>query len=141
MQTATDRGLLSKLNGRAARFRISMYVDDAVIFLKWMLKDVANLKLLLQNFGLGTGLQTNLQKTIVSAISYDSINLNELLAELSVARAHFPIKYHGLPLSNRKLCWWTSNPKLTRLLGDYPRGTHETSLKRSYPRNRYTSSW
>jgi hypothetical protein len=38
LQTATDRGLLSKLNGRAARFRTSMYADDAVIFLKPTIK-------------------------------------------------------------------------------------------------------
>jgi hypothetical protein len=62
LQKATDRGLLSKLNGRAARFRISMYVDEAVIFLKSTLKDVSNLKHLLEKFDLVNGLQTNLQK-------------------------------------------------------------------------------
>jgi hypothetical protein len=103
LQTATDRGLLSKLNGRAARFRTSMYADDAVIFLKPTIKDVSNLKLLLECFGSVTGLQTNLQKTTVSAISCRGIDLNGLLASLPVARAHFPIKYLGLPLSTRRL--------------------------------------
>jgi hypothetical protein len=103
LQTATDRGLLSKLSGRAARFRTSMYADDAVIFLKPMIKDVTNLKLLLENFGLVASLQTNLQKTIVSAISCGGIDLNGLLARLSAARTHFPIKYLGLPLSTRRL--------------------------------------
>jgi hypothetical protein len=34
LQTTTDKGLLSKLNGRVVRFTVSMYADDAVIFLK-----------------------------------------------------------------------------------------------------------
>jgi hypothetical protein len=32
LQNATERGLLTKLNSRAARFRASLYADDAVIF-------------------------------------------------------------------------------------------------------------
>jgi hypothetical protein len=95
--------LLNKLNGRAARFRISMYTDDAVIFLKLTVKDVSNLKLLLEKFVLVTRLQTNLQKTSVSAISCSDIDLDELLTRLPVARAHFLIKYLGLPLSTRRL--------------------------------------
>jgi hypothetical protein len=80
-----------------------MYADDAVIFLKPTIKDVSNLKLLLECFGSVTGLQTNLQKTTVSAISCGGIDLNGLLASLPVARAHFPIKYLGLSLSTRRL--------------------------------------
>jgi mannosylglycoprotein endo-beta-mannosidase len=34
LQVATERGLLSKLKGRAASSRVSMYADDAVLFLK-----------------------------------------------------------------------------------------------------------
>jgi hypothetical protein len=103
LQKATDMGLLTKLNGRAARFRTAMYADDAVIFLKPTVKDVSNLKLLLENFGLVTGLQTNLQKTSVSAISCSNVDLDELLTRLPVTRAQFPIKYLGLPLSTRRL--------------------------------------
>jgi hypothetical protein len=61
------------------------------------------LKLLLEKFGLVTGLQTNLQKTSVSAISCSNVDLDELLTRLPVARAQFPIKYLGLPLSTRRL--------------------------------------
>jgi hypothetical protein len=50
-----------------------------------------------------TGLQTNLQKTTGSAISCGDINLDVVLAVLPVARAHFQIKYLGLPLSTRRL--------------------------------------
>jgi hypothetical protein len=69
-----------------------MYADDAVIFLRSTTNNINNLRDILVNFGLVTGLQTNLQKTTVSAISYSDINLDAVLASLPVARAHFPIK-------------------------------------------------
>jgi hypothetical protein len=46
-----------------------MYVDDAVIFLKPTVSDARNLKSILLNFGMVTGLQANLQKTSVTPIS------------------------------------------------------------------------
>jgi mannosylglycoprotein endo-beta-mannosidase len=103
LQVATDRGLLTKLNGRAARFRISMYADDVVVFLKPSVTDATNLRDLLLNFGQVTGLQTNLQKTTVSTISCDNIDLEVILAALPIARAHFPRKYLRLPLSPYRL--------------------------------------
>jgi hypothetical protein len=103
LQTTTDQGLLSKLNGRAARFRVSMYVVDAVIFLKPTVSDTRNLKAILLNFGRVTRLQTNLQKTSVTPISCDNINLDVVLANLPVPRATFPITYLGLPITPRRL--------------------------------------
>ena len=48
---ATDLGLLSKIGGRAVRFRTSIYADDAVIFVMPTATDMANLKQLLTRFG------------------------------------------------------------------------------------------
>jgi hypothetical protein len=80
-----------------------MYADDAVVFLKPSVTDATNLRDLLLNFGQVTGLQTNLQKTTVSTISCDNIDLEAILAALPIARAHFPLKYLGLPLSPYRL--------------------------------------
>jgi hypothetical protein len=66
--------LLSKLNGRTARFRVSMYEDDTAIFLKPSVTDFTNLKAILLNFDMITGLQTNLQKTSVTPISCNDID-------------------------------------------------------------------
>ena len=96
LQVAIERGLLSKLNGRVARFRASMYADDAVIFLKPTPTDAANIKELLLNFGVVTGLHTNLQKTSVTPIGCSNINIEPILAILPVARASFLLKYIGL---------------------------------------------
>jgi hypothetical protein len=91
-----------------------MYADDVVIFLRPTTNDVNNLRDILVNFGLVTGLQPNLQKTTVSAISYGDINLDAVLAGLPVARAHFPIKYLGLPLSTRRLCKVDFQPQIDK---------------------------
>ena len=102
-QEATDQGILSKLRGRAARLRLSMYADDAVIFAKPTATDINNLRNILINFGETTGLRTNIRKTSVTPIACDGINLDNILANLLVARAAFPIKYLGLPLTVRRL--------------------------------------
>jgi hypothetical protein len=57
----------------------------------------------LQFFEETTGLTTNFQKTSVTPISYNNINLDDVLADLPMARATFLIKYLGLPLSIRRL--------------------------------------
>jgi hypothetical protein len=53
---ATENGLLSKLSRRTTRFRVSMYADDAVVFLKPSVANVNNLKAILLNFGMITDL-------------------------------------------------------------------------------------
>jgi hypothetical protein len=42
MHVATDKGLLTKLNGRTTRFQVSMYADDVVIFLKPSVMNATN---------------------------------------------------------------------------------------------------
>lgn len=103
LQITTDNGLLNPLNGQTTRFRLSMYADDDPIFLKPIINDVTNLRELLIKFGSVTGLQMNLQKTTVLIISCGNINLDNVLANLPVTRAHFPIKYLGLPLLTKRL--------------------------------------
>jgi hypothetical protein len=103
LQVATDMGLLSKLNERTSRFRVSMYADDTAIFLKPFVADVNNLKAILLNFGTITGLQTNLQKTSGTSISCNGIDLDSILADFPVSQATFPIKCLGLPLTLRQL--------------------------------------
>lgn len=100
---ATEMGLLNKLGGRTPRTSISMYADDAVIFIKPTQADVANATKLLNFFEEATGLKTNLQKTIVAPISCDNVDLEEILSEWPVARTGFPLRYLGLPLAIRRL--------------------------------------
>ena len=95
--------MLHKLGGRATRFRISVYADDALIFVKLVRSDISNLALILKNFGEVTGLTTNLLKTSVTPISCDAMNLDDTLSGFPVVRTNFPIKYLGLRLTVRRL--------------------------------------
>lgn len=80
-----------------------MYADDAIIFLKPTKRDVANLKDLLARFGQVTGLSTNIQKTSITPISCDGMDLDDILSDFPATRLSFPIKYLGLPLTVRRL--------------------------------------
>lgn len=92
LAVATERGLLSKLKGRAARFRAFIYADDAAIFIKPITQDMSILKDLLLRFREVTGLGTNLQKTSVTSISCTNIALVAVLTDLPVMRSSFPLK-------------------------------------------------
>jgi hypothetical protein len=116
LHVATERGCLSKLTGKVARFRASMYADDTFIFLKPSHGDVTNLKCLLLNFGARTGLRTNLQKTSVTAVRCGNLDLDSILADFPVARAHFPLKYLGLPLTPMRLSRIDFQPLVNKAL-------------------------
>jgi hypothetical protein len=58
--------------------------------------------------------------------------MEQILAALPIARAHFPLKYLGLPLSPkrlRKLANLTSSPSWIKRPGNYPCGSGGTSIK------------
>ncbi|WVZ55767.1 hypothetical protein U9M48_006389 [Paspalum notatum var. saurae] len=98
LDLATSLGYLAKLRGRAATLRVSMYADDAAIFLKPTKRDTTTLTSLLVNFGDASGL-----KTTVVPIRCEGLDLEEILASFRATRTQFPVKYLGLPLSNKRL--------------------------------------
>jgi hypothetical protein len=55
------------------------------------------------HFGEVTGLQTNIQKSSVTPIRCDNIDLDAVLTNLPLSRANFPLKYLGLPLTPSRL--------------------------------------
>lgn len=67
-------------------------------------KDIRNTQQLLSLFDDATGLRTNLQKTIVTPIACNNIDIEAILDRLPVKRVGFPLRYYlGLPLSIRRL--------------------------------------
>jgi hypothetical protein len=62
LECATQEGLLTPLRGHHAQLRISLYADDAAIFLDPTSQDDTNLRSLLELFGTTSGLSTNLKK-------------------------------------------------------------------------------
>lgn len=66
LELATQDGALSPLRGRNANLRLSLYADDAVIFLNPIQSDVQALFSILENFGEVTGLRLNIEKCTVA---------------------------------------------------------------------------
>ena len=99
LELATARGDLSRLRGRGAFFRISLYADDAAIFMAPIKEEITNLAHILTSFGDVTGLCTNMQKTSVVPIRCGAVDLDDVLQAFPASRTGFPMRYLGLPLS------------------------------------------
>lgn len=89
---------LSPLRGRNAKLRLSLYADDAVIFLNPVQSEVRALFRILDSFGAATGLRFNLQKCTVAPIRCSEINLSQVLDSFEGQQVTFPVIYLGLPL-------------------------------------------
>ena len=83
--------------------RLSLYADDAAIFITPTAHDISNLADTLQSFGEATGLVTNIAKSSISSIRSEDIDLAAILEDFPAAITQFPIKYLGLPLSLDRL--------------------------------------
>jgi hypothetical protein len=67
-QKATEEGLFSPLHDRMARLRLSLYANDAAVFINLVKADVDLIMSIMQSFGDAIGLCINLQKGIVALI-------------------------------------------------------------------------
>jgi hypothetical protein len=100
---AAEMGLLQPLSQRALQHCISLYADDAVLFLRPEAADIQITMDILQLFGEASGLQTNLQKSNVLPIRCGDDEIRVLQQHLPCEITDFPCKYLGLPLSLKKL--------------------------------------
>ena len=98
LNIATEDGILCPLRGRYAKLRLSLYADDAVIFLNLVQGEVAALFNILEQFGNASGLKLNLAKCLVAPIRCLGLDLDQILQPFAGQRVSFPIKYLGLPL-------------------------------------------
>lgn len=103
LDLATEDGFLSPLRGRQARLRLSLYADDAVIFVNPAQEEVRALFTTLQQFGEATGLQLNMSKCMAALIRCSNLNLDVILDSFSGQRVEFPLIYLGLPLTLGRL--------------------------------------
>lgn len=99
LEQATTDGTLSPLRGREARLRLSLYADDAVIFLNLVQEKVTALFNILDRFGSATGLKLNLEKCTVARIRCSELDMNSILGCFGGKRVSFPMTYLGLPLT------------------------------------------
>jgi hypothetical protein len=101
--------------------RTSLYADDAMLFLRPIASDVRNLQYLLNEFGMATGLCTNIQKSEIFPIRCDEINLSEILGDFQVQQGSFPCKYLGLPLRIGRLRREDKQMLIDKVTGKLPR--------------------
>ena len=75
LQRATDQGLLSPINNRRAKLRISLFADDAAIFLNPTTEEVQAVRNILCSFGTVSGLITNMEKSAVYPVRCEELDL------------------------------------------------------------------
>jgi mannosylglycoprotein endo-beta-mannosidase len=66
LELATTNGILSPLRGRNVNLRLSLYANDAIIFINPVKEEVQALFGILEQFGDATGLKLNLEKCTVT---------------------------------------------------------------------------
>jgi hypothetical protein len=71
--------LLTPIGADPIKMRISLYADDAMLFIRPIAADIDNLQELLYHFGATTGLCANIQKSHIFPIQCESISILEIL--------------------------------------------------------------
>jgi hypothetical protein len=100
LQLATEEGLLSPLRDRMARLRLSLYADDATVFINPMKVDVDMVMQIMQRFGDATG--------FVSMYIRAVLHLSDVLRSTWVkyCRTSLVLKFNSrLPIST---CYYAS---------------------------------
>jgi zinc-binding in reverse transcriptase len=80
-----------------------IYVDDTLIFVKPTAHQLNLLKLLLDTFGNISGLKINMQNSELLVTSMTSHQVQQLANLIQCKSATFPLKYLGLPLSDKRI--------------------------------------
>ncbi|KAK1607661.1 hypothetical protein QYE76_031334 [Lolium multiflorum] len=79
------------------------YADDTMVMIEPSDEGIANLKLVLISFELMSGLKINLAKSEVVVVGTTPLEQERVARLLNFRLGKFPIKYLGLPLSNKTL--------------------------------------
>lgn len=107
------------LNDNCERFRFSLYVDDAAIFIWSDEQELNMLKMVLEIFGHASGLHTNLEKMKVYTIRCVDSDVQQLLGD-QYKLLNFPCKYLGLPLHIQKLPRASVQPMVQKIADRLP---------------------
>lgn len=100
LHIAQQRGLFLDLSKGCKDFRISMYADDAAVFIKPTEYELEVLEGILKIFSDASGLKINANKTECFPIRCDQIDLSFVTAK-NMTLSSFPCTYLGLPLNTR----------------------------------------
>jgi hypothetical protein len=98
---AQEMQLRQKLSTTCDVFRVSLYADDAVVFIQPTEYEMNVTNFILELFADASGLETNISKTHFYPIRCEDTNL-DFLSNAGRAVSTFPCSYLGLPLCARK---------------------------------------
>jgi hypothetical protein len=113
---AQENFLIQKLSPCCDTFRISMYADDASLFLNPIEKEMKVMEYIMNLFADASGLNTNMSKTQFFPIQCQETNLSFLLA-VGQPISTFPCFYFGLPLHTSRLIRATMHPIIQKIGG------------------------
>jgi len=82
-ELATLEAELSELRGRHAKIRLSLYANDAALFLNPHKEEVDLVLQIMKKFGDAIGLKINIQKSSVAAIRCADLNLENILSSFT----------------------------------------------------------
>jgi hypothetical protein len=120
LSTATQHGILSPIHSRLIRCRISLYADNAGIFVNPVKDELRAITAILDVFGKASGLMTNTAKSEVFLVCCDDIDLVDILSVFPAKIATFPGKYLGLPLHYRRLHKVHLQPLIDKIAAKLP---------------------
>ncbi|KAM0917188.1 hypothetical protein ACQ4PT_009626 [Festuca glaucescens] len=100
---ASEGGILQPFRAAPVRFAVSLYADDAGIFVGPEVADMHVVCAILDAFGDATGLRTNLAKSEAFPIACSEEQIGAALAVFPARRGSFPCTYLGLLLHHSRL--------------------------------------
>lgn len=100
---AAADGLLSLFTSRGSQLRVSLYADDAVVFVKSIRAEIQVVANILDIFSHASGLNINRDKCVVYPIQCDGIPMEEIMEPFPCHVQSFPCHCLGLPLHVRQL--------------------------------------
>jgi hypothetical protein len=103
IEMAAHEGLLGQVLPNGAKFRCSLYADDAGVFVRADKLDLKVLKRILEAFEGCSGLKINFEKTEIFSIRYPESLWSNLMEVFPGMYSNFPGKYLGLPLHFRNI--------------------------------------
>jgi len=95
---ATEQGMLTPICNRKAKLRISLFADDAAIFLNPVQQEVEVVKNILNSFASASGLITNTVKSAAYPVRCEGLDLQHIMEHFQCPVKSFPCTYLGLPL-------------------------------------------
>jgi hypothetical protein len=103
IERAAHEGLLGQVLPNGAKFRCSLYADDAGVFVRADKLDLKVLKRILEAFEWCSVIKINFEKTEIFPIHYPESLWSNLMEVFPGKYSNFPGKYLGLPLHFRNI--------------------------------------